>query len=181
MGTNNHGFYFNDEGKINLNLSETAWAVIDEDRKTFSNGDENKEKRANFLNRIFTNFCEMAKASIQQRIDTKRSEYTRMLTSKESAVRNQPLTPKYIDELVRVHKTRLIMEADSYEKGHAEKVRLNKENQRLLEEDFQNAVYYESSPGAYLKPLFEEYARKPVFEREQIYFADVIKEINDAI
>lgn len=175
------GFYIADletELKQHLNLSTSAWLVIDEDVKNFSNGA--KYNLAGFLNRIFTNFYQEAEATISQRFLKKNEELVAMFSSKEFKSMDKKTTDLYISKILDVYEKELIAKVGSYEKGEGRKFRINKENVEILRESSEN-IYYNNAIGAYLKAVFEEYALKPMFEREQIYFRDIMDILQSAI
>jgi hypothetical protein len=89
-------------------------------------------------------------------------------------------TDLYISKILDVYEKELIAKVGSYEKGEGRKFRINKENVEILRESSEN-IYYNNVIGAYLKAVFEEYALKPMFEREQIYFKDIMDILQSAI
>ena len=175
------GFYipeFETEWKQHLNLSDSAWLIIEEDVRNFSNGA--KYNLAGFLNRVFVNFYQEAEATISQRFLNKSEELAAMFSSPEFKSMDKKTTELYITKILDVYEKSLIAKAGSYEKGDGKKFRINKENVEILRESSEN-IYYNNSIGAYLKAIFEEYAMKPMYEREQIYFKDVMDILQSAI
>ena len=169
--------------KQHLNLSEFAWHVIYEDIKIFSNGD--RHNVTGFLNRVFSNFYYEADATISQRIINRNDELEEMFSSSEFKAMEKKTTELYISKILKVYEKELVEKAYSYENGVQYKFRINKANVEILQMSSENAFYpYEcmgEEVGKYLKAVFEEYALKPMFEREQIYFKDSIEEIKSAI
>lgn len=175
------GFYipeFVTEWKQHLNLSDSAWIIIEEDVRNFSNG--SKYNLAGFLNRIFVNFYQEAEATISQRFLNKSDELVEMFSSPEFKSMDKKTTDVYVTKILDVYEKSLITKAGSYKKGEGKKFRINKENVEILRESSEN-IYYDNSIGAYLKAIFEEYAMKPMFEREQIYFKDTMDILQSAI
>ena len=174
------GFFISDEneGKQHLNLSHSAWLVIEEDVRNFSNGA--KYNLSGFLNRVFKNFYQEAEATISQRFLNKYDELVAMFSSHEFKSMDKKTTETYISKILEVYEKSLIEKANSYEKGKGDKFRINKENVEILRESSEK-IYYDDSVGAYLKAVFEEYAQKPMYEREQIYFKDVMDVLRSAI
>ena len=175
------GFYipeFETEWKQHLNLSDSAWIIIEEDVRNFSNG--SKYNLAGFLNRIFVNFYQEAEATISQRFLNKSEELVAMFSSPEFKSMDKKTTDVYVTKILDVYEKSLITKAGSYEKGEGKKFRINKENVDILRESSEN-IYYNNSIGAYLKAIFEEYALKPMFEREQIYFKGTMDILQSAI
>lgn len=182
-------FHFNEEGRIRLNLSNDAYIVIQDDIRNFGeNGNY-----SGFLNRIFENYHDKADASIFERVGEKRDYYNRMFNEENSLVFkkiDENVTKKFVDALVYVYQKELEKKATSYEKGDYKDTdkkpifSINKGNIEILKSDEnirKNAKYYAGSPHEYLKAIFEEYAKKPVCERERIYFAQTVDEIEAAI
>ncbi len=187
------GFFVNDgEGngaKQYINLSEDAWFVIDEDRRYFGNFGEDISE-SGFLNRIFENYYQKAEASISLRVYEKKEELINLYSTKEFSSFDKDLINSIIKENLKVYEKSLI---DKYapEKGSETKkssdktkiairFRINKKNVEILKNS-PEGEFYERLARRYLNGIFEEYASKPLYDREQIFFADVVEEINKAI
>lgn len=170
---------FETELKQHINLSESAWLTIDEDIKNFY---EPKEKKSfsGFLNRVFKNFYQKADATISLRFIEKEEELEKLYSSKEFSSFDKKTISLFIGKYINVYEQELKEKALSYPSGHGEKFRINKENLDILRESSE-ANYYEGIIGKYLKAIFEEYALKPLYIREQIFFNDVILTIQNAI
>lgn len=166
------GFYCNGDQKQHINLSHNTWMVIRDDMSDFSFG-KRTITLSGFLNQIFTNFNQSSFASISLRKDEEKERLESLFGNK-----------KNIKELVKIYlndyEEKLCEKMNSFPKGRAEKFRINDYNMCLLEESLQDE-YYEGSIGLYLKAIYEDYASKPNYEREQIYFKEVIDKINNAI
>lgn len=176
------GFWFDDfstEWKQHINLSESAWIVIEEDIKNFYST-EKEESFSGFLNTIFKNFYQFAGASISLRLQEKEDELVKLYSSKEFAKIDSDLITTIIDKQLTAYEEELKTTSKKHSLGHGEKFRINKENLDLLRES-QEDEYYDGTVGKYLKALFEEYAEKPVHIREQIFFKDTIDSIKTAI
>ena len=166
------------EHKIHLNLSHSAWLVIDDDIKSFSYGE--KYNLAGFLNRVFTNFHLEADASIEERYMERANELSVLFSSKEFKKIDEKTSNLYMDKILNEYRTTLEEKIKQYPKGEGRKVRINKENVSALEESL-DSEFYEGAIGAYWKAIFEEYAGKPIYERERIYFKDNVELIESAI
>ena len=168
------------EDKQYLNLSEYAYQIIRSDMLSF-----NCEKIGTFVNQIFHNYYPDAEATISQTLKKKRDEWTAMLSDLadcESAV----------ECLLEAEKNRLLEKVNSYPKEQTLKFRLNNENYEYLAPDkcedpfatvtatCPEAEYYPRS-SIYMKAVLEEYARKTYYEREGIYYRDIITEIQNAL
>ncbi len=177
------GFYFLDyekDKKQHLNLSESAWCVIEQDIKNFYL-DESLESKSGFLNIILTNFYEEANASINIRYISKTEELTKLFAGKEYKDLSQKVKEMLISNICEAYKNKLKNEAKSYPKGHGEKFRINIDNVELLKNDVTEEKTYENSIGLYLKALYEEYCLLQTYQREQVFFKNIIDEINKAI
>ena len=164
--------------KQHLNLSEAAWAIVEQDRNNFYY-DEKEGSKSGFFNRIFYNFYQTAEASINLRGDAKRGELEELLGRTKTKLGNakEELIKTYVD----VYKKQLISKALSYPKGHGEKFRINVENVNILRNVVTEDNCYDGVVGLYLKALYEEYCEKPTCERESIFFKDKVDEIKSAI
>lgn len=68
-------------------------------------------------------------------------------------------------------------------KGTGKKFTLNKKSYELLcnipDNSYETEIF--KSPGKYLKAIFETYARLPYLQREEIFFHEILSEIEDSI
>lgn len=177
----NHSFYIDEfarELKQHLNLSESAWLTISEDIKNFYDSEKN-ESFSGFFNRIFKNFYQQADASIELRVIEKKEAMRKLYASKEFASLDKKTVSTFIEKFTEVYKAEIKEKARSYPNGHGDKFRINIENLDLLRESME-AANYDGSIGLYLKAIYEEYATKPTYIREQIFFQDTINTIQRA-
>ena len=165
--------------KQHVNFSHFAKMVIEDDIKTFGNGE--KRNWSGFLNRIFANYYESADATISLRLINKEEELQAAFSSTEFKSIDRKIVETYIDKLLSVYEKDLEIKAYSYEKGPGEKFNIDKANLNILRESLDNKSYPNDNIGAYLKAIFEEYVQKPIYEREQIYFKNTIDTIQSAI
>ncbi len=178
----NYKFYVDEyasELKQHLNLSEETWLTIEEDIKNFYDSDE-KETFSGFLNRVFRNFYQQADASISLRYMEKADELEKLYSSPEFSSFDKKTIKMFIDKYAHVYESELKAKALSYPSGHGKKFRIDKDSLAILKESLE-ADYYDNTIGLYLKAIFEEYASKPRYIREQIFFGDTLAEINEAI
>lgn len=176
------GFWFDDistEWKQHINLSESAWIVIHEDIKNFYSSEE-EESFSGFLNRVFRNYYQLAKATVSLRLEEKEEELVKLYSSSDFKKIDSETIATIIDKQLETYKNELLDLAKSYQSGHGEKFRINKENLDLLRESLEDD-YYDGSAGKYLKAVFEEYATKPTYIREQIFFEEIVEKIRYAI
>lgn len=166
--------------KQHLNLSDDAWAEIDDDRRNFS-ATPDLIPLATFLNKVISNFYESADASIDFQTSKYKHELEQEIDASFLKKRYSQATEQdYIAFLVNKKIDALVQKSQSYEKGFGRKFRLSNENVELLE-DSKESRYYDEGIGKYLKALLEEYAKKQYSERELIYFKDIKQTIDQAI
>jgi hypothetical protein len=169
--------------KQNLNLSYQATVLIKEDERNFSNSEKetrDKYPGSEILNRVFANFYQDADATISQRCIARRDELLALFSSKEFRSIDGSITKIFVDKILDAYKKELETKSKSYEKGVSFKFNLNKKSLDILRNS-QDSTYYEAIIGLYLKPIFEEYALKPMYEREQIYFKETMNILESAI
>lgn len=159
-----------DGEKQRINLSDEAWAVIDDDMRNFYTL-EGERSFSGFMNTVFANFYERADATFSSRKSEYRAELQEMLMGigRQSEIISR-LTDGYIKKLKTA--------AFSYPKGYGKYFRLNKESQGILDGHPDSPEY--DSRSDYLKAVFEQYATLLSFERERIFFKDKIDAINNA-
>ena len=177
------GFYFSKfekDKKQHLNLSESAWLVIDQDITDFYL-DKKQESLSGFLNRILSNFYQEADASINLRCEVKAEEIRQSLSSDDFKTIDSDKKELLISDIISMYRSNLRQKAKSYQKGHGEKFRINVSNVDLLRDYSTEDSEYAGSIGLYLKAIFEEYALLPSYKRELIFFKEVVDTINEAI
>jgi len=170
--------------KQRLRLSAYAWSIIEQDRMSFSHDGEAVSK-AGLLNRVFLNFYEHAEASVPLRLEEKIREWNSILkpSDKNSCA-------ELIEKLCNGYKTELQSKIKYLCSRGASDLAWNLTLQidvcKLLI-DLWNRDFFSIEPGAkitrgkFLIAVFEEYAKKPYVEREQIYFERTFTDIEDAI
>ncbi|MBE5738724.1 MAG: WYL domain-containing protein [Clostridiales bacterium] len=177
------GFFFNGEDldkKQHINLSESAWCVIEQDIKNFYL-DEKAESKSGFLNTVIANFYELAEASISLRCKNKEEELRRLLSGDNKGSDMDESLSRVVSSICKAYMDELINKTYSYPKGHGEKFRINQGNVNLLRDDVHEEKYYDDNVGQYLKALYEEYCLLQTFERERVFFKKNFDEINKAI
>ena len=160
-----------------VNFSPSAYLTIQEDIRNFDTS--GKITKTGFLNTIFQNYYELADASISIREKSQRDSLLDIFT--KSIDKNK----EFIDTYVKLYVSKLKKKIKSYQLGTSdtsEKLRLDKKTQLILCSNQKlGSDKYEGSVGKYLKAIYEEYALKLPYEREQIYFADTYNKITDSI
>lgn len=175
------------ELKQNVNFSENALSVFIDDVKTFNTTE------SGLFNTIFANYHYDSLANISVRLEIKRKELETLFKEPDFASINSDLIEKIITKQLRKYEEELVNYISSFPKGTSKKIRLNGQTLSLLRDctcanyfkrEFVTSyetTYGDKRVGPFLKAVFEDYANKPFFEREQIYYKDTINKINQAI
>ena len=175
------------ELKQNVNLSETAWNIFVDDVRTFNTTE------SGLFNTIFINYHYDSLANISVRLETKRKELEDFYSGQDFLSVNKDLIGKIIDKQLEKYEEELVDYVCSFQKGISKKIRLNNNTLSLLRDcscagyfkrEFVTSyetTYGDKRVGPFLKAVFEDYANKPFFEREQIYFKEIIDKIKQAI
>ena len=154
------------EARQHLNLSQVAFEVVEHDKYEF----QDKPSFTRMLNRIFEMYRDCANASITPVCDAYQEHVEKQLEgltclSEKNAVA-ATLRAAYRKELIET--------ANSYPREHPFKVQLNRENYAYISDWMDPENAYDGIPGRYIKAVIEEYARKPLVEREKIIFREFI-------
>ena len=134
------------------------------------------------INHIVKNYIETADASIAHRLHEKYQEFSKMFppSKYDTDSRN-----KIIKELQHREEERLLTLKKQYVSSELKKSRkfyLKNEVKELLIHAMKNGEdKYYKRPGQYLTAIVEEYVHKPYLERERIFCADLIQEIDGCI
>lgn len=175
-------FLKSENQKQHLNLSFSAWAIIENDIQCFYE-DSTEANRSNFLNRIFEYYRERSPAAITNQLNEKRSFYSLSLKPKLISTTDLLKGDNIIDVLLENTESELKTKLLNYPKGEGRKFRLTNANYSYLidlPENSKECLVFQR-PGKYLKAIFETYAELPYVEREEIFFTDIIDSINDAL
>ena len=164
--------------KKRLNLSDYADFIIKEDMRHFNNGEENV---SGTYNRIFRNFYNDAEASISLRYLAKDAELRELFSSKNFKKIDESITDRYIGALLVAYESELKEKVASYKKEVQSTYRIDKKNLDIIRKSSLEAQNYNESVSAYVKAVLEEYATRPMYEREQIYFKDRVETVESAI
>ena len=176
------GFYINEYDvnvKQHVNLSNYAWSVIDEDIINFNNSLD-KASFSGFLNTVFKNFYQKSDASISLRNIELLDKLNSLYNLDKKCQKDKLLTNSFITTLINFNSDNLIKRVKSYPKDEGRKFRLNKDSVEILKESIE-VNNYTNSIGLYLKAIYEDYALKPTYIRERIYYKDFIDLIENSI
>lgn len=164
------------EQRQHLNLSSRAFSVIMEDSRAFMA----HPTLSGFINTVLSCFGEVSEANIRHAVMLK-EQYLRSIIGAE---RDQA-AEKMIRRLCTDYAEGLKSRFSAFPKDEAVKIRLNNENYRALyddarEPDWTYSGFYRS-PGQFIKAVLEDYASRPLYEREGIFFEDRIRELEGVI
>lgn len=168
-------FYFNEDARVHVNLSNYAWNVIHEDMFVFCRDD--LANLSGFINDIILSYYQEADASIQTRCDEIASNYEQLLSEESVNMKIDPsIQYSVIDVVTRSFKNRVIDKINSYPKDKYKKIKLRKNVAEILL-DSQEYSFYEDNVSNYIKAIIEEFVRLPFLKRESI----ICKENHDLI
>ena len=179
------GMYKYDEPyKQHLSLSTYAWNVIERDRMSFS-VDGTLLSLAGLLNRIFMSFYARSEASLPTRLSEKRHELNNALHGVKKEQKQMvvdALINAYEDEL----KAKIFVPMhESLAKTGKPFTIQKKMYERLIslkkEGYFLNEAGSDMTSGKYIAAVFEEYARQPYCQREQVYFQETVTTVTRAV
>lgn len=168
--------------KQHLNLSEAAWLVVQQDQEDFFEKEEDGTSTGSlsgFLNIILENFYETAEASIAIRSRGMREKLEKDFGGKDFDKYDATVKNAFINKIVEVYQKEAEEKIEKLDKakGAGKKFRINNDNVLLLKDNLSEDLYYDDSIGLYLKALYEEYCKKPHYEREKIFFKSTMDEI----
>lgn len=172
----------NSEHKQSVNLSIFAFSTLQEDMETFAPN----RKFNGFINDILERYSESAKASIHTVILQQRNRLREALEQDSDLM--SELTPSQQEKIICLldRETEASLEnVKSASRGNFITFRLNKSNfQRFCADRTTaslNKDYYGGYFSRYFKAVIEEYCELSRYEREEVYFRDLIDTINQAI
>ena len=167
------------EVKERINLSEYATLIINDDIRNFYSLKE-KENKTEFYNIIFKNFYKDADASISLRLNEKKQELEEFYSSKDLKLDTKTINI-LINKQLEKEKETIMDKIKKYGKSSNQPIiRINNSNKKIFKDSVED-IYYEGSIARYIKAIFEEYALKPVYEREKIFFYDTYEYIDSMI
>ena len=167
------------EGRQHINISQYAYDIIQNDSLNF----EEEINYSGFINRIILN---MMGSSFDDIVEDEKERIRHELTEYSKPGRKISLSEseeQTVERISKAHRNYRIAANTHEPKDRTLKIRLrNKVYERLYPqyEEWQGA-HYNITQGEYIKSILEEYARKTIYEREKIYYKDLIKTINDCI
>lgn len=160
--------------KMRLNLSPKASLIIASDMSFFG-----ETAKTTFINHVFYNYKNQAKASVHQYLYEKEKELKKIIPS-DSIDSNT--YKNIIDSLISAEKKGIIKEIAGYAKGESKVYYISRQNvDYLLYESQEQSFYGGSHPSKYFKAVLEEYCTLPISKREEIYKSNEFKTVRDAI
>jgi hypothetical protein len=177
----NKGFFITANQRQHINLSIKAMAIIESDMIRFKN-DYEQSNRSGFMNIIIENYCHLfplAKDVVLKEMNTIKK-----------AISSENFSEKLVQNTISLFTEEMMKNAiTEYTKnvqyGQMFKLKLNSHNVQLLS-TLEEVAYFEkyaprSGLGFYLKALLESYTVLPKEKREEVYFAQTIEKIKNAI
>ena len=126
---------------------------------------------------VLSSYMEDSDASI----DNAMLRYERRLRETLADIPDNATKKSVMKALLEHYRSELLAAANGPPREVPFKVRLDQNNYSAMQEWHDNNDYYSGVPGNFLKAVIEEYARKPLFDREGILLRDTIDEINACI
>ena len=167
----NYDAYY--DARQHLNLSQFAYDVVELDKYAL----QGKPSFTKAINHIFEMYRDTADAAI----DLACGRYVDSLKDELASVPESPEKEAIIQTLREAHRKQLIQTANSYPRGHSFKVQLYRENFAFISEWHDTEAAYHHTAGRFIKAVIEEYARKPLADRESILYRGFIDLVNDCI
>lgn len=161
------------EARQHLNLSQFAYDVVELDKYALPG----KPSFTKAINHIFEMFRDNADAAIDLACD----RYVDALKDKLVSIPEGPEKDAVVHTLREAHRRKLIDVANAYPRGRSFKVQLYRENYAFVSEWRDTESAFDQMAGKFIKAVIEEYARKPLAERESILFRDYIDLVHDCI
>lgn len=183
IGVDDMGFKLNEDHRVRIPLSKKASIIMENDRVLF------KASYTTFINTVFANYKDTAKASIEVHLQKTERRMDRLLS--DSGL-DKEVKEKIILKAREERKTTLLKAKDklldksNYVKDDSpakyKVYRLNNDNvEALTSEECLESQYYNDSPALYMRAVIEEYCRLPFLKREAIFRRDVYDIVKNAI
>lgn len=167
------------EGRQHISLSHYAYSIVRYDSQTFMG----VINYSGFINKIVLNsmldsFDELTSYE-SERISSELTQYTRPGSTTQLTEKDQDT----IKKISIAHRNYQIASFTRYPKDISLKIRLNKDLHDILyplHSDW-SGLRYKISQGDYIKSLVEDYVRKPIFDRESIFYKSIISDFETII
>lgn len=154
-----------------VRLSRYADSIIKQDMEVW-----NIDKMATMVNRIFEFYREDTSAAVTYTVKNYRETLEKLFRQGRGDAGKEDLSvqeKEMLDHIAAGYQQNLIAQNSSYPKDVTYKIRINNDNYDYLygNNEWADSSYYRS-PGAFIKTMLEDYARKTGPERERIFFRD---------
>ena len=136
----------NEEQRQHINLSLSAWSVVDADMLAYG-----VSSVSGFLNTVILNYAEQADASIDKRLAEKKSELEILFQDVEKEAREV-----VVSRLLKIREAELTEKVKGYTRGKAVKFRINNELKRYVysaECTEEKVSAYNGNLGKYFKAI----------------------------
>ena len=171
---NTNGYpLINEEHKLRISLSTNARIKMTEDMTIFR-----VSKATTFINTVFDNYKNEAKASISLYLYQRKLAYEELFSKSDLDDNSRKAAIECLLSQEKKIATRKV-EALISSKGEGKLYHINNKNIQFLTEDCEEEEFY-SRPGLYMRAVIEEYCSLPFIERERIYRKDVYRAIEYA-
>lgn len=164
------------EQRLRINLSKKAYLTMTEDMVSF-----HEAERSSFINIVFKNYRDQAKASVSCFLERQKTEFLKNI---EAASGSYEMKLSIAEHLFLQEQKKLLKYVNKLKqkKCYSRNYRINNENLEFLTSDeCMENQFYDNRIGIYLKCILEEYAELPYSEREKIYFRESYDLVESAI
>ena len=161
------------DARQRLNLSQSAADVLENDRYEFLE----RPSFAGIVNQVLRTFIEDSDASVDNAMRRRRAELDGILAD----VPEGSAKKAAISALLERSREELFIAARRHPRGETHTFRLDQDNYQSIQEWRDVSDCYGGRPGLFLKAVIEEYAEKPLYEREAIMLRDRMDELEACI
>ncbi len=155
--------------RITINFSEYAYKIIDEDMSNFNN---KAKPLSSFINKIFKNFVYDSQFTLSNSI----YNYKLKLIDDTSELENSDL----LEKILLHRRNTILKKAQKYTLGVSKKIKFNNYNSKIIDKS-EDVEYFHHKAPLYVKYIIEDYCEKEYYIREQIYFKEILDEVNNSI
>ncbi len=157
------------EARQHLNLSQAAYDVLDSDRYEFLA----KPSLAGIVNQVLRCYMDASDASIDRAL----SKYRESLCETLAGIPEGAVKKAVVEALTERRRRELRGSAGAHPREKAFKLRLDEDVFNAMQDWRDDGDDYSGRPGNFLKAVIEEYAEKPLLERESILLRDRIEKL----
>lgn len=173
-------FFEDMQAKQHINLSSYAWDIIEQDNMEFTG--QNPDKISGFLNHILEVYLRdgLYPADITSSVLQYEKEQASWIKQISGLTLQQT---QEISALLKKKHLHSLSQSFHTPKGIGRKFDINNCCRLLLKEkgDYGYEAEVFKKRGTYLNTIFEHYAKRPMAERENIFYTDMIKDLEYCI